>query len=189
MTDRGSCLFPESKRGPRGRRARRLPSAMAGFAVLCLVGALGATLVAPPRPLLIWNVSRSAPIGLYRVEAAGQYSVGDMVAARVPVRWRPFGGARHYIPVNVPLIKRIAAAPADRVCADGAHITIDGRLAARRRARDGAGRKIPGWTGCVNLQTGEHLLLMEHAASFDGRYFGATAASDIIGRVQLIWPR
>lgn len=189
MTDRGPRLFTKSDREPLSRRARRLPSAMAAFAVLCLVGALGATLVAPPRPLLIWNVSPSAPIGLYRVEAAGQYSVGDMVAARVPARWRPFGGARHYIPVNVPLIKRIAAEPADRVCADDARITIDGRLAARRRAHDGAGRKIPGWTGCFNLQTGEHLLLVEHAASFDGRYFGATAASDIIGRVQLIWPR
>ncbi len=189
MTDRGSHLTPKHGARLRIARARRSQLVLGAFAISGLVCALGATLIAPPRPLLIWNVSRSAPVGLYRVEAARQFSVGDMVAARVPARWRALGAERHYIPANIPLIKRIAADPADNVCAVGTAIRIDGKVAARRQARDGAGRPMPWWSGCFTLHSGEHLLLMEDEASFDGRYFGTTRSGDIVGRVHLIWPR
>lgn len=189
MTDHGPV--PESERGGwlRIPGAGRSRLGLRAFAALGLICALTATLIAPPRPLLIWNVSRSAPVGLYRVEYARELSAGDMVAARVPSRWRALGAARRYIPVNVPLIKRIAAGPADQVCAAGTGIYIDGRLAARRRLRDRAGRAMPGWSGCFLIHADEHLLLMDDPGSFDGRYFGATGSADIIGRVHLIWPR
>lgn len=158
-------------------------------AAVGVVVAVTLTLLAPPRPLLIWNVSASAPIGLYAVRSARSPSRGDMVAARLPPRWRALGSARHYVPANVPLIKRVAAAAGDRACATGADIAVNGTRVARRLDFDGGGRPMPHWSGCIVLGRGEYLLLMPGPASFDGRYFGQTAQRDIVGQVHLLWAR
>lgn len=154
-----------------------------------LLGAVGATLYAPPPPWFVWNVSRSAPVGLYTVEGRRDLAVGDMVAARMPQAWRALAGARRYLPINVPLIKRIAAGPGDHVCAVEADILVNGEWVGSRLERDGAGQSMPWWSGCRRLRESEYFLLMRHAASFDGRYFGPTASDDIIGRVHLLWAR
>ena len=48
----------------------------------------------------------------------------------------------------------------------------------RRVAR---GRALPTWEGCVDLQSGEVLLLGDAPDSFDGRYWGVTPATQIEG--------
>lgn len=164
-------------------------SAAAGTAAAAAVVSIILTLLAPPRPWLIWNVSRSAPIGLYVVGSDLPPARGDMVAARLAPPWRAFASARRYLPANVPLIKRVAAAAGDRVCATGADIAVNDIAVAHRLARDAAGRPIPHWSGCIVLGPGEHLLLMPGPASFDGRYFGPTAQGDIVGKVDLLWAR
>lgn len=157
-----------------------------GCAALML--ALGATSVTAPRPRLVWNASASAPIGLYAVGAVAEVARGDMVIARLPGEFRMFAARRHYLPANVPLVKRVAAVPGDKVCAVGARIFVNGRLVASRLSRDGAGRVMPRWAGCVSLAEGRYFLLMaESCASFDGRYFGFSEASDIVGRARLLW--
>lgn len=165
---------------------RRFPRTGA-LALSALSCALGVTIVAPPAPRLVWNVSASAPRGLYLVGDRDRAGVGDMVIARVPASWRRLAAVRRYLPANVPLVKRAAAGPGDRVCASGGDIVINGRRAAERWAADGAGRRLPWWTGCVVLREGAFLLLMDDPASFDGRYFGPTAGGDIIGKARLLW--
>lgn len=166
---------------------RKLPRGTIAGAVV--IGAVAATLIAPPRPRFIWNVSHSAPVGLYVVGGQNALAVGDMVAARVPRDWRMLAAMRRYVPANVPLIKRIAARPGDHVCAKARDILVNGEPVAARRARDGAGRAMPRWTGCTILGEGSYLLLMKDPASFDGRYFGPTDAHDIVGEVRLLWAR
>lgn len=155
-------------------------------AVLLLAAALGATLLWPPRPVLVWNASASAPIGLYAIRYPAGAETGDIVLAHMPPAWRQLAGERRYIPVNVPLVKRVAARESDRVCALGHRIWVNGRGVAERRRRDGLGRLLPWWTGCVILGSGELFLLMESSTSFDGRYFGPTGRRDIIGRARLL---
>lgn len=152
-----------------------------------LIAALCAVSLARPRPLLIWNASASAPTGLYLVTAPGNPARGDRVAARLPAPWRALAARRHYLPANVPLIKRIAAKPGDMVCASGDRVTVNGDVAARRLRRDGAGRPMPAWHGCRRLGAGDVLLLAAHPASFDGRYFGPSQRHDILGKAHLIW--
>lgn len=155
-----------------------------------LAGALVSTLLIEPRPLLVWNASASAPVGLYAVGEAAPLARGDMVIARVPVEYRMFAARRHYLPANVPLVKRVAAAAGDEVCAAGARVMVNGRLVVRRLDRDGAGRPMPWWSGCAELRSGEYFLLMtDSPASFDGRYFGVSDAGDIVGKARLIWRR
>jgi type IV secretory pathway protease TraF len=49
---------------------------------------------------------------------------------------------------------------------------------------------MPRWQGCIRLRSGQYFLLMtDSPASFDGRYFGISTASDIIGPAWLIWAR
>jgi len=61
--------------------------------------------------------------------------------------------------------------------------------AALRRLRDPAGRPMPWWSGCTRLAPGELFLLSFEGLAFDGRYFGITRASELVGRASRLWPR
>lgn len=154
------------------------------------IATLGVTIAAPPAPRFVWNASASAPRGLYRVSPGAPVAVGDMVAARTPMPWRALAARRHYLPANVPLVKRVAATGGDMVCAQGSAISVNGDPIASRRARDAKGRLLPWWEGCRQLGEGEAFLLMAGKTdSFDGRYFGPTRARDIVGKAWLLWAR
>lgn len=152
--------------------------------------ALLLTTATKPTPRLLWNASASAPVGLYGVSPSGAVDVGDMVVAWPPASVGAMAATRHYLPRGVPLVKRIAAGPGDRICASGPSIVIDGRVAVSRLATDRHGPPLPWWSGCRSLRDGQYLLLMAAVPdSFDGRYFGITNGSDIIGRARLLWRR
>lgn len=144
----------------------------------------------PWNALLIWNASASAPIGLYRVSHGRALSRNDLVLVIPPPELAAFAARRGYLPLRVPLVKRIVAVAGDAVCARGDTIFINGRFAAARLAADRESRSLPSWSGCRTLRSGEIFLLMRNArASFDGRYFGATPASQAVGLLDPIWTR
>lgn len=91
--------------------------------------------------------------------------------------------------MNVPLVKRVAAHAGDEVCALGTQVFVNGSPVAARRSVDGRGRSMPAWSGCVRLRGRQLFLLMDNPASFDGRYFGLTEGSDVIGKARLLWRR
>ncbi|RIV80334.1 S26 family signal peptidase [Pelagerythrobacter aerophilus] len=173
----------------RAAKTRRRRLKRKAYALGILATALAITIIWKPRPLLVWNASASAPIGLYTVGGRGWIAPGDMVVARMPEPWRSFAARRRYLPHNVPLVKRVVAVSGDMVCAHGRAIFVNGKQVAARARNDGAGRTMPWWNGCIVLRDDTAFLLMEdNASSFDGRYFGPTSSSDIIGKAQLIWP-
>ena len=169
-----------------GARASR----RTGPAAICLVGALAVILVAgaPARmPLLVWNASPSSPRGLYGL-VSGSPNLGDTVVAWPPAPAARFAAARGYLPPGIPLVKTLAAGPGDRVCAKGGAVWFAGRSFVMRQRTDRSGRELPQWEGCRALGSGEVLLLgLADPASFDGRYFGPTPASLIVGRARLLW--
>lgn len=167
----------------RRRLAKRIAATAVGMAIV-----LGSAAF-PPTPRLVWNASASARIGLYVVTSGSVPEPGDMVIARVPERYRRLAATRRYLPMNLPLVKRVAAAAGDEVCALGRQIFVNGRWVAERTKVDRAGRAMPTWSGCVRLRGRQLFLLMAAPASFDGRYFGVTEGHDIIGKAQLLWAR
>lgn len=169
------------KRGILGRR-----TAIAGVGITLL----GLTMAFPPAPRLVWNASASAPIGLYAVTPGAPVDVGDMVVARVPDPWRMMAAERRYIPANVPLVKRVAAAAGDEICALGQEIFINGVWVVERRVADAKGRPIPWWSGCLRLRGRQLFLLMsDNPGSFDSRYFGVTEGKLVVGKARLLWAK
>jgi conjugative transfer signal peptidase TraF len=138
----------------------------------------------------VWNASASAPLGLYAVSSPDILRRGDMVVVRLPKAARMLAATRHYLPANVPAVKRIVATVGDRVCARGGTVRIAGRMVVRRLARDRLGRPLPAWDGCRRLASGELFLAMAgEPASFDSRYFGPVERGNVIGRAHLLWRR
>ena len=88
-----------------------------------------------------------------------------------------------YVGRDVPILKHVIGLPGQRVCRDGAAITVDGRHLGEARERDSQGRDLPVWQGCRTIVEGE-VFLMNPAVSdsFDGRYFGPFPTSAVIGR-------
>jgi conjugative transfer signal peptidase TraF len=150
--------------------------------------ALVATIHWPPRPILLWNATSSSPVGLYWLSSPDRIKSGDHVAAWAPYWARTLGSKRRYIPLNVPLVKRVAAVAGDEICVHGQTIFLNGAPAARRRKEDALGRPMPIWEGCERLGNGEYFLFDPgQPDAFDGRYFGITGSEEIIGRARLIW--
>jgi len=165
--------------------ARGMGSVAAAFA---LCGYLVTPSGTPDLARIVWNVSASAPIGLYAVRHDRAFMRGDLVLAIPPPSVAKFAMQRGYLPAGVPLVKRIAGMAGDTVCAQGNSIFIDGQFVAARLSTDGKGRPLPSWQECRTLDQGEVFLLMEGVrTSFDGRYFGPTNISQIVGNLEPIW--
>lgn len=172
----------------RRQRERRARLARRGLAIAGLSALLGLTIAIEPAPLLVWNMSPSAPLGFYAVAPGRDAEPGDYVIATLPAGWQQLAAHRHYLPLHVPLVKQVAARAGDDVCAFDAVIEVNGEIVARRLIRDAKGRPLPWWKGCVRLGKGQYFLLMaSEPASFDGRYFGISSRPDIIGKAYLLW--
>jgi conjugative transfer signal peptidase TraF len=185
-SDRPLLAWGDALRATRMHRLRlRKKVAITGAGIAILLGSAAL----PPAPRFVWNASASAPIGLYAVTPGASVEPGDMVIARLPAPYRQLAAERHYLPINVPLVKRVAANAGDEVCALGQEIFINGRWVADRHIADGKGRPMPMWDGCLRLHGGQVFLLMDNPASFDGRYFGITEGADVIGKARLLWRR
>jgi conjugative transfer signal peptidase TraF len=136
----------------------------------------------------VWNSSASVPMGLYEITTADHFSIGYLVAIDPSEPLASFLAERRYLPRGVPLLKTIAATPGQRVCRIGSKIIIDGKAVVETRARDRLGRELPVWQGCRCISEGEFFLMNASVPdSFDGRYFGPTPATAIIGKAVPLW--
>jgi len=164
------------------------PVALAWAGVALVLLALGPAVARTPR--LIWNVSGSLPVGLYRLEPTRAVAAGDLVAYRPKPEWSRAFAARGYLPDGVPLLKPIAAVAPSVVCREGLLITIDGASAAMALEKDRAGRSLPRWTGCrVLAPQAVFLLAPDVPDALDSRYFGPVDRRDLIGRIAPIRTR
>lgn len=178
---------PPLARAARRRRRPIFVSAAIGVALIGLATIVD--LAIRPAPRLVWNSSASAPIGLWRVHPKARFGIGDMVLVATPKSVRRLAAVRHYLPANVPLLKRVVAKDGDSVCAFGPDIYNNGRWIAQRHAADSEGRPLPWWSGCEYLRGGRIFLLMDAADSFDGRYFGPVDEASVIGKATPLWLR
>jgi type IV secretory pathway protease TraF len=127
-------------------------------------------------PAYIWNASKSVPIGLYRVQPVGRLVVTELVAVRPPEPLATFLDLNGYLPIGVPMLKRVLALPG-----------ID---MGEALSRDSRGRPLPVWQGCRAVGADELFLMnWQSEDSLDGRYFGFVPNSSVIGKALPVWIR
>lgn len=166
------------------RRTTLIPIAVGAVSIT----ALGLASAVEFAPWIVWNASASAPIGLYRIEKLPP-KINDFVLVKPDAVLEEFIIDRDYLPPEIPLLKRVAALSGARICREESAIFIDGRHVADALIFDSSGRQMPIWDGCFTLKAGEFFLLNVPEKSLDGRYFGATSASQIIGIATPVWVR
>jgi conjugative transfer signal peptidase TraF len=137
---------------------------------------------------LVYNPSESAPRGWYALIPVRQPATGDWVLARLSKPIAQLADKRNYLPIHVPILKRIAAQKDDEVCSAGGGIFIDGHLVAHSLQDDSRGRPLPHWSACRTLKAQELFLLSTYSQfSFDSRYFGPVRRAAVIGQAIPLW--
>ncbi|MGJ5182048.1 S26 family signal peptidase [Bradyrhizobium oligotrophicum] len=166
---------------------KRLPIVIAMLASASLLLEAGPS---RSRPLLIWNASGSVPTGLYAVQPSRRWHVTEVVVVQPQgtlAEWLADGG---YLPKGVPMLKRILALPGQTVCRRRHAILVDDVEVGVARESDSRGRLLPDWQGCRIIGDGQVFLMNRQSdSSLDGRYFGLTATSDVIGGAVPVWTR
>ncbi|MFG1384607.1 S26 family signal peptidase, partial [Xanthobacter sp. V3C-4] len=84
-----------------------------GYVMVTYFSVMGVAAVAfvPTSLKLVWNVSASAPVGLYAIEPARWLEVTELLAITPPAALARFLVERGYVGPGVPLMKRVAALP------------------------------------------------------------------------------
>lgn len=151
----------------------------------CLLLAFGGPV--QPTKRLVLNTTASAPLGLYWLTDRPP-EIGDLALVRPPRPLARWMAVRGYLPLNVPLIKRVAAVGGQTVCGVDHRVLIDGRVAAEILERDRLGRPLEGIKGCRRLARTEVFFLnIDAPHSLDGRYFGPMSRQAVVGRLHPLW--
>lgn len=159
------------------KKFRLLPLTAGAISIV----ALGLAMAHEFAPRLVWNASASAPLGLYRVKVGTHPRIGDFVLVDPEPALETFITERGYLPPKIPLIKRVAALPGAEICRHNQAIFVAKIHVANALFFDSLGRTMPVWSGCLTMNSDEVFLLNRHEKSLDGRYFGATKMSSVIG--------
>ena len=139
-------------------------------------------------PRYIWNASNSVPIGLYRLRPVAKLAVTELVVIQPPDLLATFLDFNGYLPIGVPILKRVLAMPGQTVCRNGLTIVVDGTEMGQAHERDGRGRPLPAWHGCRVIADGDIFVMnWQSPESLDSRYFGPLPASAVIGRAVPVW--
>ena len=143
------------------------------------------------------NLTRSLPVGLYRI-AHGAPIPGTMVLACLTSHVAVYARERGYVPHGgicpggtVPIGKVVLGVAGDtvRLSAAGMWLNSVPVPRSRPRARDSRGRPLRRWPDTTwVLIPGQLWLYSPYSAwSFDSRYFGPIAMSQVITQVRPLW--
>lgn len=154
-------------------------------ALLALAGLAWSSQFAPT--LAVINESASLPRGLYVRAPGARAERGAIVAVPAPPAAREYL-SRLGAPARANLLKRVAAAGGEPVCAHEDLLQTPARRVKALR-QDRHGQTLPAWRGCRRLEPDELFLLGDTTTSFDSRYFGPVRRTEVEGvyREALTW--
>lgn len=168
-----------------GGAARWAVAGAAAFGILTLSDFIGWTDV----HLVTINTTPSIATGIY-LRTFETPAVGRVVRFPLPPAMADYLSAypkaAEFFRFHA-LLKPVVAGPGDLVCMDDARMfSVDGSRLGRAERLDPHGRPLPTWTGCRRLAD-EVAVFTDHIAySFDSRYYGPVALSDV-AVYRLLW--
>jgi conjugative transfer signal peptidase TraF len=146
------------------------------------------TSLAKQMPHLIWNASKSVPVGLYTIAPIRKLLVTNLVVVMPPEPLAVFLADGGYLPLGIPLVKPILALSGQSICRHELSVSVDGIEVGVALDHDRRGRVLPVWQGCRVIKLDEVFLMSRYEpASLDGRYFGPLPVSAIVGRAEPLW--
>lgn len=181
---------------PQARLATLARTCREPWARVCIV--LVALLCAAALGGLRINVSRSYPVGLYRVAGdAALVQRGSVVIVCLPVEWARFArqrgilGPGHCEGGTYGLGKMVLAVKGDVVELHRERIIVNGSTVPQSRTLhwDSRGRPLPQYPpGKYILRDGEIWLFSPfHPGAFDSRYFGPVSVQQVHATVAPLW--
>lgn len=133
-----------------------------------------------PMPLVIWNASKSVPIGWFFI-AKREPVIGEIAVIK-PDDWvQIYASSRGYLPQNVWLLKPVFAVHPSVICRFGKYVFVNGKFVVKAKIMDNKHRVLPVWKGCKALTSTQYFVLGHHRDSFDGRYFGSIEQRQVVG--------
>lgn len=144
-----------------------------------------------------FNSTDSMPMGFYTVDPRAVVKSGSIVVVCPPSDVAKLGLSRHYIRLGrcdsgaAYLLKIVVATAGDVVVASDAGISVNGHLlpSSKTMVRDTAGRPLPHIDhGTYGLKAGQIWLWTPNPRSWDSRYYGPLASSDVAGIATLVLP-
>ena len=144
---------------------------------------------------LRFNFTSSMPLGIYRLMPAlanGEFPRGTLVAACAPRIAAELGRRRGYLAAGrcaagtELLLKTIVAVSGDDVAISGNGVSVNECVLphSRHLAFDAAGRALSRWPdGRYRLRRDQLWLYAANDRSWDSRYWGPVAVSDVTARV------
>lgn len=139
---------------------------------------------------ITYQASKSMTKGLYLIRPAKSFHRNDIALFRPPIQIRSYMVNAHWIPKNSWMLKKIWGLPGDLVCWEGNYLQINNKkirlLKSEIKKHQYLENYLPTLKGCHELQKDQYLLLSNKVKnSFDGRYFGPTNKSQILGKAYL----
>lgn len=132
------------------------------------------------------QVSASMPKGVYKIKAAENVSLGQIVVFNIPPSVSDLVQTRRWAPESVSflLMKPVAAKAGDRVLISEKGLFINDMYFGAMKQFDSKGRPLPVIYGEFVLKENELFAVSNHDNSFDSRYFGPIATSAVKGVVE-----
>lgn len=131
------------------------------------------------------NITPSEPVGFYR-RIDGKPERGALVLLEQPQNSRA-SVLRTYLPINLPLIKRVAAVPTDIVVTDQSGVRVNGVYwpDSAPLSRDREGRALAAYPfGAYRVALSELWVMSNNPRGLDSRYFGPVPVSSVISRLE-----
>jgi conjugative transfer signal peptidase TraF len=132
------------------------------------------------------QVSGSMPKGIYKIKAADNVSLGQIVVFNIPKSISGLVQKRRWAPERLTylLMKPVAAKAGDRVLISEKGLFINDLYVGAVKRFDSAGRPLPVIDGEFVLRQNELFAVSSHDNSFDSRYFGPIQTSAVKGVVE-----
>jgi conjugative transfer signal peptidase TraF len=132
------------------------------------------------------QVSASMPKGVYKIKAADNVSLGQIVIFKIPKNVSDLVQKRRWAPEGLTylLMKPIAAKAGDRILISEKGLFLNSVYVGAVERFDSVGLPLPAIYGEFVLKQNELFTLSYHENSFDSRYFGPIQKSAVKGVVE-----